>query len=130
MSSHPYKNLEHLSAWKVLDRALTELVENGDLKELTARRYILGYIIKQLSGAAALRANGQSERKADKQVSSNGFRFRPDALHHHRVKLGLSAKDYGKLIGVSGLTIHHWEAGKVKPRRKWLPNIAAVLRSN
>jgi len=36
------------------------------------------------------------------------------------------AKDYGKLIGVSGLTVYHWEAGKAKPRRRQLPAIAAV----
>jgi DNA-binding XRE family transcriptional regulator len=54
------------------------------------------------------------------------LRFRKDGLRTHRAKLGLSAKDYGSLIGVSGLTIYHWEAGKSKPRRRQLPAIAAV----
>jgi transcriptional regulator with XRE-family HTH domain len=38
----------------------------------------------------------------------------------------LSAKDYGKLMGVSGLTIYNWEAGKSKPRRSQLPKIVSV----
>ena len=53
-------------------------------------------------------------------------RLRIDGLKAHRARLGLSAKDYGKLMGVSGLTIYHWEAGKSKPRRSLLPRIVAV----
>ena len=59
-------------------------------------------------------------------ASAENLRFRVDGLRSHRERLGLSAKDYGKLIGVSGLTIYHWEAGKAKPRRRQLPAIAAV----
>jgi len=54
------------------------------------------------------------------------LRFRADGFKTHRAKLGLSAKDYGKLIGVSSLTVYNWEAKKSKPRRKQLPAIAAV----
>ena len=53
-------------------------------------------------------------------------RLRVSGLKAHRARLGLSAKDYGKLMGVSGLTIYHWEAGKSKPRRSQLPRIVAV----
>jgi DNA-binding transcriptional regulator YiaG len=53
-------------------------------------------------------------------------RLRIDGLKGHRARLGLSAKDYGKLMGVSGLTIYNWEAGKSKPRRSQLPRIVAV----
>jgi DNA-binding transcriptional regulator YiaG len=53
-------------------------------------------------------------------------RLRIDGLKTHRERLGLSAKDYGKLIGVSGLTIYNWEGGKSKPRRSQLPQIVAV----
>ena len=57
-----------------------------------------------------------------------GLRFRKDGLKTHRAKLGLSAKDYGALVGVTGLTIYHWESGVSKPRRKQLPAIAAVRK--
>jgi DNA-binding transcriptional regulator YiaG len=53
-------------------------------------------------------------------------RLRIDGLKAHRQRLGLSAKDYGKLIGVGALTIYNWEAGKSKPRRSQLPRIVAV----
>jgi DNA-binding transcriptional regulator YiaG len=58
--------------------------------------------------------------------TADSLRFRKDGLKTHRAKLGLSAKDYGTLVGVSGLTIYHWESGKSKPRRRQLPAIAAV----
>jgi DNA-binding transcriptional regulator YiaG len=53
-------------------------------------------------------------------------RLRIDGLKAHRARLGLSAKDYGKLLGVSGLTVYHWESGQSKPRRSQLLAIVAV----
>ena len=41
-------------------------------------------------------------------------------------KLGLSAKDYGKLVGVSGLSIYNWESEKTRPRDSQLAKIVAV----
>ena len=57
---------------------------------------------------------------------TDGLRFRRDGLKTHRAKLGISAKDYGDLVGVSGLTIYNWEAGKSKPRRQQLAKLANV----
>ena len=45
-------------------------------------------------------------------------RFRAMGVKAHRRNVGLSAEDYGKLVGVSGLTIYNWESGKAKPRNK------------
>jgi len=60
------------------------------------------------------------EEKADE------VRFSPKWVAAHRKKLGLSAEAYGKLVGVSPLTIYNWESGKSKPRKKQLANWAAV----
>jgi len=40
--------------------------------------------------------------------------------------LKLSAADYGKLVGVSGLTIYSWESGKSRPRKAQLAALVAV----
>jgi len=53
-------------------------------------------------------------------------RFQARGLRSHREKIGISAEDYGKLVGVSGLTIYNWEKEKSKPRKSQLPKIAAV----
>ncbi|MEM7625831.1 MAG: helix-turn-helix domain-containing protein [Planctomycetota bacterium] len=47
-------------------------------------------------------------------------RFSPGWVKKHRDKLGLSAADYGQLVGVSGLTIYNWEKGSSSPREKQL----------
>jgi hypothetical protein len=44
----PYKKFQATEAWKIVDHAIEELVENKDLTETTARRYIVGFILKQL----------------------------------------------------------------------------------
>ncbi len=53
-------------------------------------------------------------------------RFRADGLRSHRSRLGLSAKDFGRLVGVSGLTIYNWESGKARPRKKQLGALIAI----
>jgi DNA-binding transcriptional regulator YiaG len=53
-------------------------------------------------------------------------RFSPTRLAAHRAKLGLSAAVYGKLAGVSGQTIYHWEQGKARPRAAQLESLASV----
>ena len=51
-------------------------------------------------------------------------RFSPRGLHTHRKKLGLSAADYGRLAGLSGLSIYNYEHGKTRPRSA---NLAALM---
>jgi DNA-binding transcriptional regulator YiaG len=53
-------------------------------------------------------------------------RFRAGGLASHRRKLGLSAEDYGALVGVSGQSIYKWEQGEVRPRAAQLQALAAV----
>ena len=59
-------------------------------------------------------------------TAPKGTRFSPGWVKSDRKRLGLSAKDYGRLVGVSGLTIYNWESGKSKPRAKQLAAWAAV----
>ena len=68
-------------------------------------------------------------RIADQPVQSvpvEGVRFRADGLRSHRKRLGISAGDYGRLIGASGLSVYHWEAGKSRPRQEFIAKLAAV----
>lgn len=51
-------------------------------------------------------------------------KFSPEAVLRRRKRLELSRADYAELIGVSPLTIYHWEHGRSTPRHaqleKWL----------
>jgi DNA-binding XRE family transcriptional regulator len=60
-------------------------------------------------------------------ASATSLRFSAKGLASHRARLGLSAEDCGRLLGVSGQSIYQWEAGKVRPRARHLPAIAAFM---
>jgi len=54
------------------------------------------------------------------------LRFRAAGMAANRKRLGLSAADFGKLVGASGQSVYAWEAGKSKPRAENLVAIAAL----
>ena len=69
------------------------------------------------------------KRHVAKQPSpqpTEGVRFRADGLKSHRAKLGLSAADYGRLVGASELSVYNWESGKARPRTQQVAKLAAV----
>ena len=65
-----------------------------------------------------------SGRRAARRVSTASASAKPrrspfpgEALKAHRQRLGLSAENYGKLLGASGLSVYNWEQGKTHPRK-------------
>lgn len=56
------------------------------------------------------------------------LRFRADGFASLRRKLGLSAAEMGKLLGVSMQTVYHWEKGQSHPRSSQLKAIAEVRK--
>ncbi len=63
---------------------------------------------------------------ATAEAPSQALRFTAKGLATQRQRLGLSAQDYGRLVGASGQSIYNWESGKARPRAKHLPALAAV----
>lgn len=53
-------------------------------------------------------------------------RFVPQRLKSQRARLGLSAADFGRLVGASGQSIYNWEAGKTVPRESQRTNLLAI----
>jgi DNA-binding transcriptional regulator YiaG len=70
----------------------------------------------------------EKKRLADEPAKEVGadVRFSPKWLKTHREKLGISAEKYGKLIGVSGLSVYHWEQGKANPRAAQKAKLASI----
>jgi DNA-binding transcriptional regulator YiaG len=60
------------------------------------------------------------------QAEEEQVRFTAKGLRSQRQRLGLSADNYGKLIGVTGQTIYSWERGTSRPRRAQLAPIASL----
>ena len=85
--------------------------------EVTALQRKVTFLEKQ----EKRRLEVEPEENPDKAV-----RFSPKWVKADRQRLGLSAKNYGTLVGVSSLTIYSWESGKSKPRAKKLAAWAEV----
>ena len=67
---------------------------------------------------------GQPQAEGEEELE--GVRFSARSVKAQRTRLKLSAADYGKLVGVSGLTIYSWESSKSRPRKKQLAGLVAV----
>ena len=72
----------------------------------------------------------QEQKRLEKpqaaEESVEGVRFSPRSVKAQRERLGFSAADYAKLVGVSALTVYNWEHGKSRPRKEQLAALAAV----
>ena len=74
-----------------------------------------------------LRVRGMSREQAWKAAGIEEVKeFSGKAVRAERARLGLSASDYGELVGVSMLTIYNWEKGRSIPREKALEKWLAV----
>jgi DNA-binding XRE family transcriptional regulator len=60
------------------------------------------------------------------EVDAEHVRFTAKGLRSQRQRLGLSAANYGKLIGVTGQTIYSWEAETSRPRTEQVAKIASL----
>ena len=80
----------------------------------------------------------QSEvSRLERQIGSNalrpipdgeteGVRFTAKGVQSHRARLGISAADFGQLIGVSAQTVYKWEHGSARPRKRQLALLASL----
>lgn len=75
----------------------------------------------------------QNEKRAFKELdaapadeAAPALRFSAKGLRSHRRRLGLSAADYGKLVGVTQLSIYNWERGVARPQSARLRALKAL----
>ena len=59
-------------------------------------------------------------------ATTKPVRFVAKGLRSQRTRLGLSATDMGKLLGVSAQSIYNWERGLAQPRGSQLARLAAL----
>ena len=60
------------------------------------------------------------------EAKSARVRFAAKGVISQRRRLGISAADYGKLIGVTGHTIYKWEHGTSRPRKAQLSALGSL----
>lgn len=104
--------------------------QRSDIAALKRRLQDVEKVVKGLERAATANAPRpklqSSVASAGDEGDTGGFRFRASGMASNRKRLGLSAAEFGLLVGTTGQSIYAWEAGKSKPRSKNLAAIAAL----
>jgi len=98
-----------------LQRKLSSLRTQDAPRQTASKKKSSTKAATKKQAAAAASGSGQQSSRA---------RFSAKGLKANRERLGLSADNYGKLVGVSGLSIYNWEQGKARPRES---SIAALM---
>lgn len=131
-----------MSSFAVAFKEEIRRLARKEVKEATGamRKQVTGYRT-QIAALKREMAEQQRQIKAlekavGKGESGNGavaddesqqrIRFSAAGFASHRERLGLSAADMGKLLGVTGQSIYAWEQERSRPRRKQLEAIAEV----
>ena len=63
-----------------------------------------------------------------READAEGLRFSAKGLRSNRKRLGLSAADYGMLIGVTGQSVYNWEREASSPGKQQLAILANLRR--
>lgn len=82
--------------------------------------------LKRVGKGAAARAGARAAAADEGEGAAKGLRFSAKGLAAQRKRLGLSAAQVGKLLGVSPLSVYKWESGSTRPRAKQIEAIASL----
>jgi DNA-binding transcriptional regulator YiaG len=93
----------------------------SDIAALKRRIAALEQLVARLGKAA-----GKKPAKAPADEPGTAFRFSASGLLAQRKRLGLSAAEAGRLLGVSDQSVYKWENGKTRPRASQFSAIAAL----
>lgn len=101
-------------------------MQRAELASLKRQVQVLETTVKRLTKSAeAIMAQTQVVVSTG-EGGAAGLRFRAKGMAANRARLGLSAADFGLLVGTTGQSIYAWESGKAKPRPQALAAIAAL----
>lgn len=94
----------------------------SEIARLKRRAQALEKQMKRLSRSRGKAAAPEAEEDGPT------LRFSAKGLAAQRRRLGLSAQACGALVGATGQSIYKWESGKIRPRARHLPAIAALRK--
>jgi DNA-binding transcriptional regulator YiaG len=99
----------------------------SEIASLKRRVQALEALVKKLSkgqGSGRNTATHQGEEEGPDRAP----RFSAKGLAKNRERLGLSAADFGLLVGATGQSVYAWESGKTRPRSDALAAIAGLRK--
>lgn len=99
----------------------TTAVHRHEIAQLKRRVAALEQLIGRLQ-----RASNKASPASQPPTSGTTLRFQAKGLRSLRARLGLSAGEFGKLMGVSAQSVYNWEAEKTVPRRAQVAALAQL----
>lgn len=114
-------------------RSETEILKKTSARhrsEIARLKRRINTLERQFAHASRSAGHVNGSEPGDDENGSSRIRVRYSAksLASQRKRLGLSAAEFGKLVGVSAQTVYSWEAQKSRPREKQLAAFAAIRR--
>lgn len=94
--------------------------------EIATLKKRLAQVEKDLKRSGRRKGGGVASSLVPAEAGGRPLRFSAPRLAAQRKKLGLSAADFARLLGVSSLSVYKWESGKTRPRQAQLEVIAAA----
>ena len=80
----------------------------------------------QRQARAFARQRARAVEEASSVTASKPLRFVAKGLRSLRARLGLSAPELARLVGVSDQTVYNWELKKTAPRKQQLATLATI----
>lgn len=111
----------------------TVTTQRSDIAELKRRAISAEKELRDLNKARAKQAAAvepkqptPSRQPAGDENAERRSRFSAKGLASNRQRLGLSAEQFGRLVGVASQSIYNWEAETARPREQYMAAIAAL----
>ena len=100
-------------------------------KATTTHRHEIAALKRQVASlerhvTLLLRKNTDARPEVSPKAAAKPIRFSATRLQAQRSRLGLSAIDFGRLLGISAQTIYNWEHEVARPRGEQLGKLAAL----
>ena len=104
----------------------TKKATNQHRRDIAALKRQVASLERQVHALARRASTSEAIAKPRGAAGEPKLRFVAKGLRSHRARLGLSAAQFGQLVGVSAQSVYAWERGKVSPRRDQVERIAAI----
>ena len=94
-------------------------------KDIAALKRQVATLERQIK-VLARRSTAAAAGAASRAAGPPKIRFVAKGLKSQRERLGLSAGDFGRLVGVSAQSIYNWEGGQTRPRNEQVARLAQL----
>jgi DNA-binding transcriptional regulator YiaG len=95
-------------------------------KDIAALKRQIAQLERQMKLLSRKSLSTAAVTAASHATPGTKVRFVAKGLKSQRERLGLSAGDFGKLVGVSAQSVYNWEGGQTRPRDEQIAKLSQL----